>query len=289
MTYRSVLFVPAVNTKAMTKAPSLAADAIIIDLEDALAPEQKDQGRAAAISFLRQNQQLQTPIAVRINTEPAAIQMADIMAISGEGVSALVIPKVESVQELQQVESQMQKALRLYRQPKPALWAMIETPLGILNLSSIAEAGRAFGLNCLIAGTNDLATQLQCPIDTARAALQSHLAQIVLIGRAFGLSVFDGVYNDFSDEFGFLKQAEQGRNLGFDGKTLIHPAQIEPANAVFGASLEEIKQATAIVRAFGYKKNAGKGAINIGGQMVERLHLTAAKKLLAQQTVKKIK
>lgn len=289
MTYRSVLFVPAANSKAMAKAPLLDADAIIIDLEDALAPEQKDQGRAAAISFLRQNRQLQTPIAVRINIEPAAIQMADIMAISGEGVSALVIPKVESVQDLRQVDEQLQKALLLYRQPKPALWAMIETPLGILNLPRIAEGGRAFGLNYLIAGTNDLSVQLQCPIDATRAALQSHLAQIVLTGRAFGLSVLDGVYNDFSDESGFTKQAEQGKNLGFDGKTLIHPAQIELANTVFGASPEELKHATAIIRAFGYKKNAGKGAIRIGGQMVERLHLAAAEKLLTQQKVKKAK
>ncbi|MBL4617125.1 MAG: CoA ester lyase [Robiginitomaculum sp.] len=289
MTYRSVLFVPAANTKAMAKAPALGADAIIIDLEDALAPEQKDQGRAAAISFLRQNRELQTPIAVRINTEPAAIQMTDIMAISGEGASALVIPKVESVQDLQQVESQVKRVLRPYQQQSPALWAMIETPLGILNLPEIAEGGRAFRLDCLIAGTNDLTTQLQCSPDNQRTALQSHLAEIVLVGRAFSLSVFDGVYNDFSDERGFTEQAKQGKDLGFDGKTLIHPAQIEPANTVFGASLDEIKQATAIVRAFGYKKNAGKGAINIGGQMVERLHLAAAEKLLAQQTVKKTK
>ncbi|MCF6292539.1 MAG: CoA ester lyase [Robiginitomaculum sp.] len=287
MTYRSVLFVPAANSKAMAKAPTLGADAIIIDLEDALAPEQKDQGRAAAISFLRRNRQLQTPVAVRINAEPATTQMADIMAISGENVSALVIPKVESAQDLQQVDKIMQKALHQYQPRKPALWAMIETPLGILNLSSIAQAGKALGLNCLIAGTNDLSVQLQCSVDNQRAALQSHLAQIVLVGRAFALPVFDGVYNDFSDELGFIEQAKQGKNLGFDGKTLIHPAQIAPANTVFGASLQEIKQATAIVRAFGYKKNTGKGAINIGGQMVERLHLAAAEKLLAQQTVKK--
>ena len=287
MTYCSVLFVPAANAKAMAKAPSLATDAIIIDLEDALAPEQKDQGRAAAIGFLRQNKHLQIPVAVRINAEPTALQAIDIMAIGNENPTALVIPKVETVFDLMRVNDQLQRVLQNKYQPKPALWAMIETPLGILNLPKIAEAGRAFGLNCLIAGTNDLATQLRCPIDTTRAALQSHLAQIVLTGRAFGLSVLDGVYNDFSDEQGFIKQAKQGKSLGFDGKTLIHPAQIAPANTVFGASLQEIKQATAIVRAFGYKKNSGKGAINIGGQMVERLHLAAAEKLLAQQTEKK--
>ncbi len=299
---RSVLFVPSSNQKAMAKANGLSADGLILDLEDALAPEQKDMGRAAVIGFLRQlrgasktappkpaSPEQSTPkrIFVRINAAPAALQLADIRAIASEGASAIVVPKVESLDDVQRVYGYLQSALAGRKIPMPRLMAMIETPMGILQLPEIAKGAKGVGLTHLIAGTNDLALALRCDGGGARAGLIPSLAQIVLVARAYDLVCLDGVYNDFSDAAGFHAEALQGKALGFDGKTLIHPAQIAPANAAFGPSAAQIKQANAIVLAYSYKKNAGKGAININGQMVERLHLAAAQELLAQMDQEK--
>ncbi|VAV90991.1 Citrate lyase beta chain [hydrothermal vent metagenome] len=285
--HRSFLFVPAANQKAMAKAPTLQADGLILDLEDALAPEQKQQGRAAVIRFLRENQNMERPVMVRINHGPSALQQTDIQAIAGEQPNALVVPKVESAAQLLRIFQQLQTVLAGTQKPLPSLWAMIETPLGVLHLGEICQAAKAVGLSGLLAGTNDLALELHCDPGADRASLLPHLAQIVLHARGFGLQVLDGVYNDFSDADGFEAQAAQGKMLGFDGKTLIHPGQIAPANRCFGPSPEQIKQAKAIVRAYSLKKNAGKGAINVGGQMIERLHLAAAKQVLAQIQLEK--
>ncbi len=280
--YRSMLFVPAANAKAMTKAPSLGADAIIIDLEDGLAPEQKDEGRTATIRFLRENRNMQTPVLVRVNNDKEGVLGADIRAISLEQPSAVLVPKVENTEVLHKIKGQIKSILHGSGKVVPALWAMIETPLGLANLHNITSNSRLFGLQGLVLGTNDLVLALGCAVKPDREPLLSHLAQIVLQARAHGLVAIDGVYNNFSDPEGFAKEAEQGKAFGFDGKSLIHPSQIEPANLVFSPSEEQIKQAKAIVRSYSYKKNADKGAINVGGQMVERLHLQAAKELLAK-------
>lgn len=282
MIYRSVLFVPTSNAKAMAKAPSLTADILLLDLEDALAPQQKNQGRAAAIRFLRKNADHPKPIFVRINQTYCPEQLADIRAIANESPAAIVVPKVNTVEDLAQVAAAIRNTLQGTQKPIPPLWAMIETPSGMINLASIAKTGRRFGLAGLIAGTNDLAQELRCATGSDRSGLDNHLTQIILHARAFGLIALDGVYNDFSDEDGFLKQANQGKALGFDGKTLIHPSQISAANIAFGPTIEQIKQAKAIIRAFSFKKNAGKGAIRLGDQMVERLHLSDAQRLLNQ-------
>jgi len=280
--YRSMLFVPAANAKAMAKAPSLAADAIIIDLEDGLAPEQKDAGRAAVIRFLRENKESKTPVLVRINSGPEAVQRADVCAITSEGPVVIVVPKVENWLVLQELTKQMKSLLHGTGKAIPALWAMIETPLGLRNVDQIARLHQEVGLKGLIVGTNDLIAGLRCANDPGRGSLLPYLAQIVLAARVWGIPVIDGVYNNFSDPKGFVREAAQGKALGFDGKSLIHPSQVEPANTAFGPSSDQVKQAQAIVHAYSYKKNAGKGAINVNGQMVERLHLEAAKELLAQ-------
>ncbi len=280
--YRSMLFVPAANAKAMAKAPSLGADAIIIDLEDGLAPEQKDEGRAAAIRFLRKNRNMKIPVLVRVNNDKEGILGADIRAISPEQPSAILVPKVESAEILHKIKGQIKSILHGSGKAVPALWAMIETPLGLADLHNITSNSRLFGLHGLILGTNDLALALGCAVKPDREPLFSHLAQIVLQARAHDLVAIDGVYNNFSDLDGFAKEAKQGKTFGFDGKSLIHPSQIEPANLAFSPSEEQIKHAKAIVRAYSYKKNAGKGAINVDGQMVERLHLQAARDLLAK-------
>jgi citrate lyase subunit beta/citryl-CoA lyase len=279
--HRSFLFVPAANAKAIAKAPSLGADVLILDLEDGLAPEQKDQGRAAAIRFLRENKQIGKPVFVRINAGPEAVQRADIWAIASEEPAAILVPKVQNGQQLRTIHDQIGNVLHGTQKQIPTLWAMIETAFGLVNIKEIAANRHIIGLGGLIAGTNDLVQDLKCANTPDRAPLQSHLAQIVLQARAWDLLAIDGVYNNFSDPEGFAREAAQGKELGFDGKTLIHPAQIEPTNTAFGPSPAQIKHAKAVVRAYSYKKNAGKGAIQIDGQMVERLHLEAAKKLLA--------
>ncbi len=278
---RSALFVPADKPRAMAKAAMLDADAVIIDLEDSVAPQHKEAARAAALKALMQ-EPWKTPLrAVRINALQSAWGTADVLALAPYEADALVIPKVECASDLHQLRVQMRRAAGFAAGAEPQLWAMVETPRGILNLEEIAASAAATGLTTLVFGANDLAAALHCDALAAhRQALLSHLSHVVLAGRSFGLRVLDGVYNAFEDADGFKAEAHQGKALGFDGKTLIHPAQIAAANAIFGPDEQQIKQARAIVRAFALKKNAGKGAISVNGQMVERLHLRRAKALL---------
>ncbi|PHS28134.1 MAG: CoA ester lyase [Robiginitomaculum sp.] len=278
---RSILFVPAANAKALAKAPKLDADAIIIDLEDAVAPGEKEAARAATLRALGVAG-WKTPIrAVRINPLQSPWGQGDVLAIAPSAPDVLVIPKVESADMLRQIRVQISRAALPRGWQAPILWAMVETPRGILNIKEIAASAAETGLGALIAGTNDLAKALRCDgLAQGRLALQAHLSTLVLVARCYDLMVFDGVYNAFADEAAFAREAKQGRAFGFDGKTLIHPAQIGPARTIFGPDGEAIKQAKAIVRAFGLKKNAGKGVINLGGQMIERLHLQEARSLL---------
>lgn len=276
---RSILFVPAANARAMKKAPNLPADALILDLEDALSPTQKQAGRAGAIRFLRHNRPVDKPVAVRINMHGADMVQADLRAILPEKPDAIVVPKLDSVSALQELHGHLQILSSGF---PPQVWAMVETPHAVSYLRILAQTGRSLGLTALIAGTNDLAKALRVPLTPERTGLELALQQIVLQGRAFGLAVYDGVYNDFTDSDGFVMQAAQGRSFGFDGKTLIHPAQIDAANAAFAPSAAEIKWAKAVVRAFSLKKNAGKGAVQVQGQMAELLHLEQARELLAR-------
>ncbi len=278
---RSALFVPASNAKALAKAAMLGADAIILDLEDAVSPSEKETARAAALRALGAGDWTAPLRAVRINALSSPWGEGDVLALASERLDALVIPKVESATMLRQVRQVMTRAVLVPGRSRPALWAMVETPRGILNVREIATSANELGLSTLIVGTNDLAKELRCDgLGQNREALLNHLSRLVLVARSYGLDVLDGVYNAFDDLDGFTREAEQGRRLGFDGKTLIHPAQIVPANTIFGPNQIEIKHAKAIVRAFGLKKNLGKGVINMGGQMIERLHLQEAQVLL---------
>jgi len=278
---RSALFVPAGNARAMAKTVTLDTDAIIVDLEDSVAPPNKERARAAALKAMLKAP-WKTPLrAVRINALTTPWGEADVLALAPSGADALVVPKVESAADLRQVRALVHRAVGFAAAPQPRLWAMVETPRGVLQLEKITACAAEVGLDTLVFGTNDLAAALHCDAGADhREALLAHLCRLVLVARAYGLRALDGVYNAFEDDEGFAAQARQGKALGFDGKTLIHPAQIAAANAIFGPGDEQIRQARAIVRAFALKKNAGKGVLCVNGQMVERLHLHAAQALL---------
>lgn len=269
---RSVLFMPASNPRAMAKARDLPCDAVILDLEDAVAPEAKDAARAAALAAAAKGFGARA-CAVRINALDTSWGAADAAALAGApGVAAVVVPKVASAAELSAVRA-------LLGADGPPLWAMIETCGAILQLAEIVAAGA--GLELLIAGTNDLAKEMRCRPGVDRAPLVPALAQMVIAARSAGLVVLDGVCNAIGDEARLAAECAQGAMLGFDGKTLIHPGQIAAANAAFGPSGEELAWARGVVAAFAAPEAAGKGAIRLDGAMVERLHLAEAERLLA--------
>ncbi len=284
---RSVLYVPASNAKALAKINTIDADAIIIDLEDAVAAPQKESARAAALRVLR-TPSCKVPFrAVRVNALSTSWGEADLLALAPEAIDALVIPKVESAEHLRQVRRVMGRSARVPGRPAPALWAMVETPRCVLNLEDIAVGAKEVGLTTLVAGTNDLAKDLGCDgLSESRQALWSHLSTLVLVARVYGLTALDGVFNAFADKDGFEREALQGRRFGFDGKTLIHPAQLGPAKRIFGPDEAAIKRARSIVRAFNQKNNAGKGVISLNGEMVEILHWHEAQRLLDSLPVK---
>ncbi len=271
---RSVLFMPASNPRAMAKARDLPCDAVILDLEDAVAPEAKRPARDAALAAAAEGFGGRA-CAVRINALDTPWGREDaVAAAGGAGVAAVVVPKVGSAAELIAVRD-------LLGPGGPPIWAMIETCGAILRLAEIVAAGRETGLELLIAGTNDLAKGMRCRPGADRAPLVPALAQIVIAGRSAGLTVLDGVANAIGDAARLAAECAQGAMLGFDGKTLIHPSQIDAANAAFGPTAEQLDWARAVVAAFAAPDAAGKGAIRLNGAMVERLHLTEAERLLA--------
>jgi len=274
MRRRSVLFMPASNPRAMAKARGLACDAVILDLEDAVAPEAKDAARAAALEAAAEGFDGRA-CAVRINALDTPWGREDAAALAdAPGVAAVVVPKVGSAEDLSAVRA-------LLGAGGPPIWVMIETCGAVLRLGEVVGAAAATRTELLIAGTNDLAKEMRCRVDAGRTALVPALAQLVIAARAEGLVVLDGVYNAIQDAAGFAAECEQGAMLGFDGKTLIHPAQVEPANAAFAPSADAVAWAERVVVAFAAPEAAGKGAIRVDGAMVERLHLAEAERVLA--------
>lgn len=270
---RSALFVPANNPRAIEKAAQLGADMLVLDLEDAVGPDDKEAVRALVPQVLERWQSSGAVRAVRVNSAGTAWGAADLRAaIKAE---AVILPKVEQVGDLHAARS----SLNAYGSSVP-LWAMIETPRGVLNAAAIAGA-TGTGLGGLMAGVNDLSRLLRCAPDHDRTAMLPHLAHMLCAARANGLYALDGVYNQFSDHDGFRREARQGRTLGFDGKALIHPDQVAPAHLCFQPTTAELERAAQIVAAFTDPVNAGKGVINLDGDMIERLHLDAARSLLS--------
>ncbi len=277
---RSVLSVPADNARALAKVAELAADAAIFDLEDAVAPERKVEAREALVQFLTASRP-DCEIIIRINAIGSDFGQGDLAAALSANPDAILLPKVESPADIQAAadwlaENDAPETLRL--------WAMIETPRGVINAPVIAEAGRTFGgrLDCFVVGLNDLRKETGVPDRPGRPHLAPWLMQILLAARGGGLDVIDAVFNDFRDAAGFDEECRQGRDMGYDGKMLIHPAQIGPANERFGVEQVAVDEARAIIAAFAAPENTGKGVINLNGRMVERLHLDQAVTLAAK-------
>jgi citrate lyase subunit beta/citryl-CoA lyase len=245
----------------LEKARDLPCDVVVLDLEDSVAPEAKESARATVCAAVRNYSGRE--VVVRINPLASSHGPADLEAVRAAGPDAVLLPKVESAGDIAAIKGAL------------PLWAMIETPRGVLNVAAIAASGVA----CLALGTNDLVKAMHGQSLPDRRNLWAALSQTVIAGRAHGLSVIDGTYNEIGDEAGFAESCVQGRAFGFDGKTLIHPGQIETCNRIFAPSQDEIAQARRILEAFA--QNPGKGAIALDGRMVERLHADEATRTLA--------
>jgi (3S)-malyl-CoA thioesterase len=273
--YRSVLYIPAARMRAMEKARGLAADAIIFDLEDAVAPEEKSAARALLAQVLTDWDFGNRARIVRINGFDTIWGRADAEAMAeaitrGAQIDAVLIPKVNRTADLEAVAEVV---------PGVDLWAMLETALGMLNAAEIAAHPRLRGM---VMGTNDLARELGSRFRADRFALQAGLGLCLLAARAHGRVIVDGVYNAFKDEAGLHAECTQGRDMGFDGKTLIHPAQLDIANAAFAPSEPELELARRQIEAFGAARAAGQGVAVLDGKIVENLHIVTAEALLAK-------
>ncbi|MFN6981494.1 MAG: HpcH/HpaI aldolase/citrate lyase family protein [Brevundimonas sp.] len=267
---RSVLYLPASNARAVEKARGLDCDVAILDLEDAVAPEAKAEARAAAVAAVKAGG-FGPRLGVRINALDTDWGEDDLDALADAGAGLIVAPKVETVETVHAISA---------RAPDADLWAMIETPRGLIALNDIAGAGGR--LDGLMLGVNDLAKALGTGASPDREPFKPWLAALVVAARAHGLLAVDGVFNRIEDADGLAAEAAQGRLYGFDGKSLIHPSQIAAANAAFSPSETEVAQARAVVEAFAAPTAVGRGAIRVGGAMVERLHLAQAEALLAR-------
>ncbi|HYQ61650.1 CoA ester lyase [Actinophytocola sp.] len=269
---RSVLYMPGANERALEKAKTLPADALILDLEDAVAPDAKAAARervCAAVGSYGSRE-----VTVRVNGLGTPWHADDLRAAGEAGPDAVVVPKVNSAEEVHAIEKALSHA-----PDHTAIWAMIETPVAVLNCASIAAASDR--LTVLVLGTNDLAKELTAAQVPGRAPLLGPLSTCVLAARATGRVILDGVYNDVRDLDGFAAECRQGRDFGFDGKTLIHPGQVEPCNEIFAPSADEVAHAHRVIEAFEQAQHAGRGVATVDGRMIENLHVVDAQRILA--------
>jgi citrate lyase subunit beta/citryl-CoA lyase len=267
---------PASNTSAVEKARTLPCDAVILDLEDGVAPEAKETARAQAIDAVRSGGFGRREVVIRANGLETPWGEADLAALAELGPDAILVPKISDSGDVARYDG------RIARAPAhTSLWAMVETCRSLFHLDTIAGATKTSRLSCLVIGTNDLAKEMGARPGVGREPFLGALGLSVAAAKAYGLAIIDGVFNDLEDEAGFEAQCRQGRDFGFDGKTLIHPRQIDPCNRIFSPSREELADAQAVVDAFAAPENAGRGAIRVNGRMAERLHLLQAERLLA--------
>ena len=276
---RSHLFMPGSNARALEKARNLPADGLILDLEDSVAPDAKALARdqiavAAASGFGRRE------VLIRINTLDSPWWSDDIAMAGRVRPDGILVPKVSSADDLRQVSDRLGA---LKADPAIDVWAMIETARAVLHAEELAAASREAGVRLagFVFGPNDISRETRIRMLPGRATMLPLITHCILATRAYGLEILDGPYSDFSNVNGFAQECAQARDLGFDGKTLIHPGQIEACNAIFTPPAEEVAQARRIITAFALPENAARGAIRLDGQMVERLHAEMAKRTIA--------
>ncbi|BDG03728.1 HpcH/HpaI aldolase/citrate lyase family protein [Anaeromyxobacter oryzae] len=272
---RSVLYLPGSNARALEKARTLDADALILDLEDAVAPAAKDEARAQVIAAVSAGGFGGREVIVRVNGGATPWGAADLAAVAGAGADAVCLPKVERPDDVHAAE----RALAAAGAPDLDLWCMIETPRGVLAVADIAAASPRVA--ALVAGTSDLVKDLGARHTPGRAEVLPSLGLILLAARASGLAALDGVHLDLSDEAGFEAACRQGRDLGFDGKTLIHPKQLAAANRIFAPTSAEVEAARRIIAAHAEAEAEGKGVTVVDGRLVEALHVEAARRTVA--------
>lgn len=273
---RSVLYLPASNTRALEKARTLPVDALILDLEDAVAPEAKEMARTQLAEAVVTGGFGKREIIIRVNGLDTPWGHEDVAALAALGADAILFPKIQSPDDVHAAVAALDSAGAPASLP---IWIMAETPRCIMGMDAIAGASPR--LACLVAGTSDLSRDLRARPAPGRIGVISALSIIVIAARAHGLDALDGVHLDLNDDAGFQAACEQGRDLGFDGKTLIHPKQIAAANAAFAPNLAEIEQSRAIVAAWAEARAAGKGICVLNGKLIEKLHVEDAERLLA--------
>jgi citrate lyase subunit beta / citryl-CoA lyase len=273
---RSVLYMPGANERALEKAAGLPADALILDLEDAVAPDAKADARVRVCEAVSSRRYGAREVAIRVNSAGTPWHDDDLRAAAGAGPAAVVIPKVNAAATVLAVE----KALDAGGAPAAtAIWAMLETPVALLRAEEICASSER--LTVLVMGTNDLAKELRAEHVPGRQPLLTGLGLALVAARATGKVILDGVYNDIKDAEGFEAECVQGRQMGFDGKTLIHPSQLEPCNRIFAPALEDVERSQRIIEAFEQAEADGRGVVTVDGRMIENLHVEQARRTLA--------
>jgi citrate lyase subunit beta / citryl-CoA lyase len=274
---RSVLYMPGANARALEKAQGLPADALILDLEDAVAPDAKTEARERVCEAAASDRYGRREVAVRANGIGTPWHDDDLRAIAAAGPAAVVVPKIDSAADVHTVE----KALEAGGAPDSTrIWAMLETPVAMLHAEEICSASERLAV--LVMGTNDLAKELQAEHVPGRQPLLPGLGLCLLAARATGKVILDGVYNDIKNADGFEAECRQGRQMGFDGKTLIHPSQLEPCNRIYAPASDEVERSQRIIDAFEEAEAEGRGVVTVDGRMIENLHVEQARRTLAQ-------
>jgi citrate lyase subunit beta/citryl-CoA lyase len=277
---RSALYMPGTNARAIEKARTLPVDSVILDLEDSVAPEAKADAREQVRAAIKAGGFGSRELVVRINGLDTEWWLADVDMIHEVRPDAVLLPKVSQPVAL---ENFADRLMDLGTDHRIKVWAMIETPFAVLNVREIAAVARDIEtrLSCFVVGTNDLAKEMRAQIVPGRAPVLPLLVTTIAAARAYGLDILDGPFNDLGNAQGFAEECAQARDLGFDGKTLIHPNQIAPCNTTFTPSADEVRQARKIIAAFDQPQNQGKGVIALDGRMVERLHAEIARRTVA--------
>jgi citrate lyase subunit beta/citryl-CoA lyase len=277
---RSVLYMPGSNARALEKAKTLPADGVILDLEDAVAPDAKVAARDQVVATVKAGGFGSREVFIRINGIDTPWFADDLNAVVAAAPDAILIPKISNAEQPEQIGARL---LSLHANLRMRVWAMIETPTAVFNVRAIASTARdsETRLAGFVMGTNDLAKETRARILPGRGPMLPWLSTCVLAAREYGIDILDGVYNDISNAEGFAQECGQARDLGFDGKTLIHPSQIEPCNAAFSPTPDEVAQARKMIAAFDMPENKDKGVVQIEGRMVERMHAEMARRTVA--------